>query len=74
MHWPWTAIANFRPIVITTATRHVGFDFIGDAARATRLRDVNRAFAGAEASFGGGWELGATALADLLNEARSKWV
>lgn len=71
--WSWGEVTGFRPIVVSLASRHVGFDFT-DRKVATQLRAINAGLAGMEGSLGAGWELGPERLAELLNSARAKWV
>jgi hypothetical protein len=75
VHWKWGDAQNFRPYSPAgkTISKHVGFDFT-DNARASRLRHATKAMTGVEGSLGGGWELSAAELAELLNTARARWV
>jgi len=73
----WDDVQDFRAYAPSsrTVSKHVGFDFTA-SYRAQRgpLSDATRQLTGVDGSFGGGWELGAAALADLLNDARSRWL
>jgi hypothetical protein len=78
-HWQWSDLQSFRPYSPGLAGRSIskglGFDFTDSYyARNKRPRDSTvKAIAGVEGSFGGGWELSAADLADVLNKARIKW-
>jgi hypothetical protein len=71
----WSDVQNFRPYspAPKTASKHVGFDFT-DSMRGGQLRHAAKALVGVEGSLGGGWELSAAKLAELLNQARARWV
>ena len=71
--WSWREVIGFRVVPLGPATRQVGFDFTPDYPRSQRLRRINAGLVGIEGSFGGGWELGATKLCELLAAARAKW-
>jgi hypothetical protein len=75
VEWRWDDVRNFRPYspAPKTISKHVGFDFT-DSARGAQLRHAAKAMTGVEGSIGGGWELGAAELAELLNQARARWV
>lgn len=75
-HWQWSDVQSFRPYSPASGTisKHLGFDFTDSYhARNRRLRHAAKAIAGVEGSLGGGWELSAADLADLLNKARIRW-
>jgi hypothetical protein len=75
-HWQWNDVQSFRAYSPAgrTLSKHLGFDFTDSScAQTRRLRYGVKAIAGVEGSVGGGWELGAADLADLLNQARIRW-
>ena len=75
--WKWREIQNFRPG--GPGPRRVAgivvFDFTEDRdTPVTRPERTVESRAGYDGSFGGGWELNAVKLADLLNKARARWL
>jgi hypothetical protein len=55
-------------------SKHLGFDFTESyRARTGRFGHTVKAMTSVDGSFGGGWELSAADLADLLNKARARW-
>jgi len=74
-HWPWSELQSFRPYSPAgQSMKHLGFDFTDSYhTRNKHLRRTVKAITGVEGSLGGGWELSAADLADLLNKARIKW-
>lgn len=75
-HWQWSDLERFRAYSPAGRSRsqHVGFDFTERHHAETRgLRRTAKAIAGVEGSVGGGWELGAAELAELLNKAWIRW-
>jgi hypothetical protein len=76
-HWQWSDLQSIRPYSPAglSISKHLGFDFTDSYyARNKRLRRRTvKAITGVEGSLGGGWELSAADLADLLNKARIKW-
>lgn len=76
VHWAWDDVQNFRAYspASRTVSKHLGFDFTDSyRARNGQFSLTAKALTGVEGSFGGGWELGAADLADLLNKARARW-
>jgi hypothetical protein len=74
-HFKWDEVKNFRAYSPGTESKHLGFDFTDSYhGQGSRFRQTARTMTGVEGSFGGGWELGAAELADLLNKARARWV
>jgi hypothetical protein len=75
-NFSWADVQNFRAYRPTSMTisKHLGFDFT-DSYRAMHggAYGLAKTLTGVEGSFGGGWEIGATDLAELLNEARARW-
>ncbi len=56
------------------SSKAVGFDFTpGYRAISSGLRQTTKTLTGVQGSIGGGWEIGAAELADLLNSARARW-
>jgi hypothetical protein len=74
VRWTWREVDNFRVVPLGPTTQQVGFDYAESFDKQRRLRAINAAVAGVEASLGGGWELSATKLCELLIAARAKWV
>jgi len=74
IRWSWREVSNFRIVPLGPSTQQVGFDFTAAHEGQARLRAINAAVAGVEASLGGGWELAPAKLCDLLNAARAKWL
>jgi hypothetical protein len=76
LSYQWDDLQNFRPYKPTSKTisKHLGFDFT-DSYHAKRggPYGLAKAMAGVEGALGGGWELGAAELAELLNTARARW-
>ena len=76
IHWTWGDVQAFRAYKPTSknVSKHLGFDFT-DSYYAKGGRDLRavKAITGVEGSLGGGWEMNATDLADLLNTARARW-
>jgi hypothetical protein len=76
-HWQWSDVQSFRPYSPgrrRTVSKHLGFDFTESYyGQGRRLRHIIKATTGVEGSLGGGWELSAAELADLLNTARTQW-
>jgi len=73
----WHDVRDFRPYRPTSKIRspHIGFDFADDYKPEERgSRAVVRQLTGVAGSLGGGWELDAADLANLLNAARARWV
>ena len=76
IHYQWNDVQTFRPYKPSakSITDHLGFDFSDSyRARRTGLYVLAKTMAGVEGSFGGGWELGAAELAELLNQAQARW-
>ena len=77
VHYRWDDLQNFRPYkpAAKSISKHLGFDFT-DSYHAKRGGPYGLAMVmtGVEGSLGGGWELGAAELAELLNQARAQWV
>jgi hypothetical protein len=72
----WDEVQDFRPYAPSgkATSKHVGFDFSASYhAQHGALSRTARQLTGVDGSLGGGWELGATDLADLLNNARARW-
>jgi hypothetical protein len=72
----WRDVRNFRPYRPTARVRspHIGFEFADDYQPERRgSREAVRQFTGVEGSLGGGWEIDAAELVDLLNAAQARW-
>jgi len=75
--WQWDDLQNFHAYKPTgkTISKHLGFDFTdGYHARRGGPHSAAKAMTGVEGSLGGGWELSADELAELLNTARARWM
>lgn len=72
--WSWRDVSRFRAVRIHIASEAVAFDLADGVTAPKTYTNYYVSYAGADASLGIGWELGATALADLLNTARARWV
>ena len=76
VHYQWNDLQNFRPYKPAgkSISKHLGFDFT-DSYRAGHggSYGLAKTLTGVEGSFGGGWELSAADLAQLLNQARARW-
>jgi hypothetical protein len=70
--YAWSDICDFRPASLGVGAKTVSFSFT--AARPAGPRQVNTAVAGAQASLQAGWEVDPATLADLLNQARERWL
>jgi hypothetical protein len=73
----WDEVRDFRSYAPSgkTTTKHVGFDFTPSyRTRQGAFAHTARQLTGVDGSLGGGWELGVTDLADLLNNARARWL
>jgi len=71
--WSWAEIGNFRTIAIDR-TRMVAFDLRPEAGRASVMGRLSRSMAVVDGGLPTGWPMPAEALADLLNEARARWL
>lgn len=75
--WSWSEVTHFRVISVHIASRHVGFDVVGQSpgpvSWVQSYMQFYVGYAGADDSLGAGWEIGAGRLADLLNAARARW-
>ena len=74
VRFAWTDIYNFRPIVLGLSSTTVGFDYLTERPSRTGLRALNTAVAGAQGALNPGMELRPAKLAELLNEARERWI
>ena len=71
--WPWEAVSRFRAIQVHLATQQVGFDLRQAPEGARSFMQYYVGYAGADDSLGGGWEIGAARLAELITQARARW-
>jgi len=74
MKFAWTDIYNFRPIGIGLTNKMIGFDYLRDPPKRRALRRLNAAFAGVQGALQPGWEIPPQDLANILNEARERWL
>jgi hypothetical protein len=74
-HWKWEDVRGFRPYKPSakSISKHVGFDFAANYQAQAQARQAAKALTGVEGSLGGGWEMSAADLADLLNRAQARW-
>ncbi len=70
----WTDIYNFRSVSLSLTNKAVGFDYLALRPKRAALRRLNFAFAGVQGSLQPGWEIDPETLANLLNEARERWL
>jgi uncharacterized membrane protein YhaH (DUF805 family) len=70
----WTDVHNFRPTIIGLTNKVVGFDYLTTRQKGAALRGLNTALAGVQGSLQPGWEIAPQALANLLNDARERWL
>jgi hypothetical protein len=76
-HYKWDEVQGFRPYSPSSKTisKHLGFDFTDNyQAGGHQLRGTAKTLTGVEGSLGGGWEISAAELADLLHEAQARWL
>jgi len=76
INWSWDDVGSFRTWKPGSEMnmKHVGFDFTDNyLARSGRLFPPIRDITGVDGSLGTGWELKAAGLAELLNQARTRW-
>ena len=77
VRWKWEEVQDFRAYSPTgkPGSKHVGFDFTDTYREGTStFSRVSKQVTGVYGSFGDGWELSAADLADLLNNARIRWL
>lgn len=72
--WSWDQVSHFRALRVHIASRHVGFDLAEQSPGSISFMQYYVRYAGADELLGGGWEIGANQLADLLNAARARWL
>jgi len=68
----WTDVYNFRPAMIGLTNKTVGYDYL--TPKQATMRRVNRSLTGIDGALAPGLELAPPALADLLNNARERWL
>lgn len=73
-HYGWSDIHDFRPATLGFFNRVVGFDFLVARPRRAGLRRLNAAIVGVQATLQPGWEIDPHTLANLLNQARERWL
>jgi len=72
--YAWDQIHDFRPCTVGLYTQTVGFDFVSPPAKGRRMRQINAGLAGVHGTLSVGWTLKPHDLADLLNDARERWL
>jgi hypothetical protein len=72
-HWSWREASHFRAVRIHIASKAVAFDLTDGTSAPKSYTNYYVSYSGADASIGGGWEIDAPALADLLNDAHARW-
>jgi len=70
----WTDIYNFRPAGLGLANKTVGFDYLTERPKGRGLKRLNSALTGGQGALQPGWEIPPQNLANLLNEARERWL
>jgi uncharacterized membrane protein YhaH (DUF805 family) len=70
----WADIHDFRPASVGIGARAVGFDYLEQRPTRGWLRRLSAAITGVEGMLQPGYELGPHRLADLLNQARERWL
>jgi hypothetical protein len=71
--WSWQEVSRFRVVPVHILSRHIGFDLAEAPAGSGSFMQYYVGYAGADDSLGGGWELDPAGLADLLNQAQTRW-
>jgi hypothetical protein len=71
--WSWDQVSHFRALRVHIASSYIGFDLAEQSSEPVSFTQYYVRYAGANDSLGGGWEIGARQLADLLNSARAHW-
>lgn len=72
--YAWSEVHDFRPATIGLYNKSVGFDFLVDRPRRERFRRLSAAIVGVQGALQPGWEVDPHALANLLNQARERWL
>jgi len=70
----WSDVQDFRPATLGIGTRAVGFDYAPGRRPRGPLDRLNLALTGVEGMLQPGYALEPHALADLLNQARERWL
>ena len=70
----WTDVYDFRPVAMGLTNRFIGFDYLVPPPRGGGLRQLNNALVGAQGALQADWEIKSEAVADLLNQARERWL
>src|SRR6202034_3880068 len=71
--WSWDQVSHFCALRVHIASSYIGFDLSEQSSEPVSFTQYFVRYAGANDSLGGGWEIGARQLADLLNSARAHW-
>jgi uncharacterized membrane protein YhaH (DUF805 family) len=71
--YAWTDVYNFQPVTLGISTRMVGFDYVNPAPDKPKLARY-KATLGVHGAIAAGLELPPDKLADLLNQARERWL
>jgi uncharacterized membrane protein YhaH (DUF805 family) len=70
----WGDVHYFRPVQVMSS-RTVGFDYVhGPPPGRERVARMSMAASGAQGALPAGWEVGPNRLADMLNQARNRWI
>lgn len=72
--YPWSDVHDFRPATLGFFNRVVGFDFLVAQPKRAGIRRLNAAIVGVHATLQPGWEIDPHTLANLLNQARERWL
>ena len=70
----WDEVYNFRPVAMGLSNRFIGFDYLVPPRKGGGLRRLNAALVGAQGALQAGWEIDSQAVANLLNQARERWL
>ena len=70
----WNEAYNFRPVAMGMSNKFIGFDYLVPPPKGGGLRQLNAALVGAQGALQAGWEIDSVAVANLLNQARERWL
>lgn len=70
----WAEIYNFRAIEVGLTTKMVGFDYLTESPKRRTLKRLSSALSGVQDALQPNWEIRSQDLANLLNEARERWL
>ena len=70
----WSDIHDFRPATMGFFNKVVGFDFLVARPKRAGIRRLNAAIVGVQGVLQPGWTIDPHTLANLLNQARERWL